>query len=66
MRYSAGIVKVTDGATGWGKLALGGATFPTSGIAAVLGNVPVGVAGAMIEWLEVIVNGNTRYVPLWG
>lgn len=64
-RDSAGVVRVTDGGTGYGKLALGGATaLGSSG--AVLGNVPAGAGIAQLGWLELIVNGNTRYVPLWG
>lgn len=33
---------------------------------ATVGNVPTGAGAAQLEWLQVTVNGNVRYIPLWG
>ena len=33
---------------------------------AIPGNTPTGISGTQTEWLKIMVNGNTRYIPVWG
>ena len=52
------IIKVNQTADFSGNVAMGGTT-------ATVGSVPAGASAGQTEWLQIKVDGNTRYIPVW-
>lgn len=75
---SSGVLLINDGdgdglgaklvvASGqFDKIVLNIAT-PTGSLSADIStNVPSGIGASPVEWVEIIVDGNTRFMPVWG